>query len=142
MATRPYHTLCLFKKLLISRKYNAKWSKRIFQPNFRIIAFLVVRIREFLMIIIKNYYELFLRIINPNTFSFLAPLPPIWGRANERFPRVSIRGPLAHQAMTRDAKPTCVAGRPTSWCPFIPTLDDVIGLCVFYRSARLAFYDT
>ena len=36
--------------------------------------------------------------INPNTFSFLTSLPPNWGRANELFPRVSIRGPLAHQA--------------------------------------------
>ena len=44
--------------------------------------------------------------------------------------------------MTRDAKPTCVAGRPASWCSFIPSLNDVIGLGVFYRSAQLAFYGT
>ena len=35
--------------------------------------------------------------------------------------------------MTQDAKPTCVAGRPASWCSFIPSLDDVNGLGVFDR---------
>ena len=44
--------------------------------------------------------------------------------------------------MTRDAKSTCVVGWPASWCSFIPSLDDVIGLGVFYWLARLAFYGT
>ena len=65
---------------------------------------------------------------NTKTFSFLAPLPPNWGRANEWFPQVSIRGSLAQQAPDRDTKLTCVAGRTASLCPFIPSLDDVIEL--------------
>ena len=128
MENRPFQ--CLHPFINFVHTLATKWWKDLDEYCRRYISEYISRLTVF------QCYD------NPNTFSFLASLPPNWGRANKRFPRVSIRGPLAHQAMTRDAKPTCVAGWPKSWCPFIPSLDDVIGLCVFYRSARLAFYGT